>query len=253
MSDSEVALFLRRVNVQHIFSQALAFVDQPFFEHGAEQGGRGQMLSAISHTLASSSRRSESVWRALTVQGLAEAGGEGAAGAQMESTVESIMSTLEPLVKPSERSDLKADLAQVRQEALELWSLIRKDVCRISLDFHPCRATWQALDVPESEAVGRPADTAEPVRATEVEALCIFPRATGNWDDGKEPKILHQGLAVFSDSPVFTLGTQEKHHLLRQIAESRSKAVREHNERNVSISSPRQDIQRPAWPVLSVR
>ncbi|KAI9851441.1 MAG: hypothetical protein M1838_003630 [Thelocarpon superellum] len=252
ISDSPAAQFLRLANVQQVISTEIrGLIGQPFFANNANSKGDGQMLNDISERLSTSSRRSESIWRSLTLQGLSSSEPSGEINAETLA-VENIVAKLAPLVTPSELPRLKEDLFQVTRQALHVWRMLRTDSCRISIDPHPQNPGWRLYYEPEIEANLGTTDATRSSRDTDMPSVCLFPRVIGDFEGQNEPTVLYPGLALFPNHPAFAQGAHEQEEFDQAFKTVKREVVARVASKRLSISSPNVEFRNPTWQSAAV-
>ncbi|KAL9131079.1 MAG: hypothetical protein Q9217_000902 [Psora testacea] len=222
--NSGISVFLRVMDAQHIISTSLCnYVWQPFLpESNIRENHQGvsHYLTKVSNALSATGGRKETVWRVLTLRGIDALGDYPTESSrQVDSCVQHILDTLQPLTVPSESSKLKQDLLTIVHEAAAVWTTARKDEDRILIDpSPPSNATsnandtnnvikWGSESVPASFEIP---PTAKTVTTPIQKPLCIFPSISQRKSPDSETALVHQGSALFADSPVWSLALDEK-------------------------------------------
>ena len=170
----------------------------------------GQFLEGISKSLAVSSRRSESVWRVLTLRGIDVLAGAGMASRQADSTVHRVLNILQPLTNPSQLGELKRTLFDLVKESVSLWTTAQTDAAKLVVETWPSSSDdnkWHAEDL---QSVGEA--STKPVRKidlTGIKPLCIFPNIV-QLNSPNESVLLHRGSAVFPTAKVWIRGILEQ-------------------------------------------
>lgn len=202
----------------------------------------GQFLERVSKSLAVSNRRSESVWRVLTLRGIDALAGAGMASRQADPTVHRILDILEPLTIPSQSTELKRTLFDIVKESVSLWTIAQKDAAKLVVEAWPSSSNdnkWHAEDI---QSVGEA--STKPVRKidlTGIKPLCIFPNII-QLSSPNESVLLHRGSAVFPTAKVWIRGIlEQKEHdeeLEKEMLAARSKVNARRASNLTSPNSP---------------
>ena len=138
-------------------------------------------------------------------------------------TAKQIADTLAPIVEPSSKSVFEARLVQIVRDASDVWTAVKMDRLRISLSEQPPSnaspgQSWQSASL--SPELRSPPDTPPPVSG--AKSLCLFPvvKARSNETAKEGDIIVHDGYALFADSPVFALGLGEQQDYAIEEAEA---------------------------------
>ena len=181
------------------------------------------ILDAISSVPAATSSQ-ELSWRLTTVDKLNRLGSHGPSAPTDISTepslggiIDEILDLLHHFQSPTDQG-LRAKLTEIISIAIELWSALRKDSCRVDFDYDPSTGGWQECDFVDdlatngSMAANSPSEI--PVALLPSKSFMLFPRVTGSFDpDSASPRILHEGLALPHDSPAFREAFEEVKHI----------------------------------------
>ena len=124
-----------------------------------------------------------------------------------------ILHELRYLECPSEHG-LSTKLAAIAQQAIKLWGALRKDSCRINLDYEPSTNDGKKWNFVRYEPTHDPTTTSSlgenHMTKLPLKSFVLFPRITGLFDsDSASPQVLHNGLALSHDSPAFQEGLLE--------------------------------------------
>lgn len=183
------------------------------------------ILDAISNVpLANPSQ--ELSWRLSTIDKLDHLDSHTHARASNISTkpneggiTQAILRELRYLQTPSEHR-LSAKLTAIAKQAIQLWSALRRDSCRVSWDYDLSTDDRQKWDIAHYQEATNNPDGANPPSENIVAKLpskpfVLFPRITGVFDDYDDvsPRVLHNGLALPHHSPAFLEGLQEIEHV----------------------------------------
>ena len=234
-------------NVEYIISSCLCDSIWPSFlpqDSLPTHQGVSQFLEAVSSSLSASGGRSESVWRVLTLRGISALNLQSTPESQrIESTVQRIIRTLQPLIPPSESTELKKDLISIVANSTTLWAAARKDEARIIMMTQPeanDKEKWQAEDLstlPSSPSIPPSGkenlDTLNP-------PLCLFPHIlyinnTKQHGSVSETVTLHQGHALFPTSRVCIEGLLERKKHKEELAKAVLDAQFQFHKRRVSM------------------
>ena len=187
----------------------------------------GQFLEGVSKSLAVSSRRSESVWRVLTLRGIDALAGAGMASRQADSTVRRVLDILQPLTNPSQSAELKRTLVDLVKESVSLWTLAQKDAAKLVVEAWPSSSDgnkWNAEDIQSVDEAST--KSVRKIDLTDIKPFCIFPNII-QLNSPNEPVLLHRGSAVFPTAKVWIRGiTEQKEHdeeLEKEMSAVRSK------------------------------
>ncbi|KAI1932690.1 hypothetical protein LOZ66_006816 [Ophidiomyces ophidiicola] len=148
---------------------------------------------------------------------------------------------LDCLIESQHRKEIETELAGVFERVFEVQDRMRRDTCRLRTNMQPPRTNdgmWSAIEPPTTSSNG--------VATTSVavpDSFAIFPRIVGDFDldeDLRETqeKVVHGGIGLFSDSPLFDLGYREFKDLQSEL---KGWTIRRHS----SISSPTAVEHRP--------
>ncbi|KAI9891140.1 MAG: hypothetical protein M1814_002983 [Vezdaea aestivalis] len=241
ISSSNISRFLRQCDVRHILSTLLcSIMSQPFMPDSNNTGqGHGELLCEISQRLTLISRRTETIWRVLTLRGF---NCISTSQTNFSALVNSTLTCLDPLIKPSDRNNVEASLLKICDAAYALWDMNRQDSCKIILDSEPShhrKEKWATLQDPqlEIEDFGE-----ENVNYVADSSLCLFPQILASFekaDTMAENVMIHSGLALFADSINFAFGRREHREILDALGDMKKRRLSElkENKRRSSISS----------------
>lgn len=247
-------------NVEHIIASCLCdSIWQPFPPGGSLPNHEGlkQFLQTISTSLSASGGRSESVWRVLTLRGINQALGASAPGANnIESTVQRILTILNPLTNPSDSADLKKALLSLLSDSATLWTSARTDSAHITITTEPPsppdESAWLAQDITTLPPLASPSTSipSNPPNPT-TPPLCLFPLilhkppsgpslTTTTTTAAADPTtttttIIHQGRALYPSSRACVEGSREKSSHEDDLAQALSDARSRVNKRRISV------------------
>lgn len=237
LSESAVSTFLKQCAVQNFISlKTVSIIQRQYLAESTPavepQPGLQAMdfiLDAISNMpLANPSQ--DLSWRLSTVDKLDRLGSHSHAKVSNISTKpneggisQAILRELRYLQSPSEHR-LYTKLTAIAKQAIKLWSALRRDSCRVHLDYELSTDDRQKWDVIHYQATNS-SDTINSLSEDLMAKLpskpfVLFPRITGFFDsDDASPRILHNGLILSHDSPAFQEGLGEIEHINHAIKE----------------------------------
>ncbi|KKZ60565.1 hypothetical protein EMCG_04742 [[Emmonsia] crescens] len=268
-SSSRVAIALRKAAVQNFISGQLISIFQNKLLVSCGTHEQEAILNIISATL---SLDDEKVWRGITINALDKRPEFSDITKLIEQVAQQTVDTLQPLLdnNEQEKAAVQGEVAEIFKAVLKLWLLRRKDSCTITINSTPGLkndGSWVAL-VLEEDSAPPPfsfpsngvngvngngiSDEPESLASTTLlspklhpraESYVIFPQIIGEFDTDdkdnergspkiRESMILHPGIALFSDSPMFDIG-------LRDIETLKNEFLNVHHRRRMSsLSSP---------------
>ncbi|KMU91840.1 hypothetical protein CIHG_09580 [Coccidioides immitis H538.4] len=234
-SETEVAANLRKCAIRHFIASQVAKVlmNSPFSPRTSDRDNKG--LQAI-HDSSKLNNHQRMLWRMITLRAIDSRAGFTAWAKELSAEA---MEKIQYLVENKQHSKIKRELASLFEFTLDVWDITMRDGRNLVINTHPPskhNGTWKFIDnpLPFSNGNGSTTATAAP-RVVKQESFAIFPRITGEFEvEGKnedmKEEILHPGIGLFSDSPVFELGLREFQELKREVNNS--------HKRHASISSP---------------
>ena len=136
---------------------------------------------------------------------------------RQDSMVDEILDVLHHLQSPANQG-LPAKLAEITSMAIKLWSVLRKDSCRVQFDYDPSTGDWQKWefvdDVATDGSMAANSPNKMPADRLPPNSFMLFPRITGFFDStSPKPLILHRGLELPKDSPAFQTSLEEIEHI----------------------------------------
>lgn len=180
----------------------------------------------MSQALASSSGRSESIWRVLTLQATEALPGSSVKVNLAGPIVQRMLNILGSLIVSKDLQDFEKELVGITNGFLDLWRVARKDESLLIIESHPDagnREGWQMEDMPTIEPV---LPASEKVQDETMKPICLFPKILQRTSKG-EIMVICQGSALFPDSHVLTRAMMEKRQheeeLERALLETRSR------------------------------
>ena len=223
--------FLRACAIQNFLStMTVSVIERRFYAEidteGADQPSVRSMdsfLDTLSNVTGANSSQDLS-WRLLTVDKLDRVGSLNSSMIPIVSTKpnendirQNILRELHHFQGSSDHR-LQNKLAEIAEIATTLWSALRKDSCRIEIDFEPSvgdRNSWDFVDytaIDSHDVPGSP--TALDLSRLPSTSFALFPRVMGFFGpDDANPRLLHVGVALASDSPAFKESLEEIDHL----------------------------------------
>ena len=157
---------------------------------------------------------------------------------------QAILRELRYLQSPSEHR-LATKLTAIAKQAIKLWSALRRDSCRVHLDYELSTDDQQKWDFVHYPATNCPDALNSPSKNLMAKlpskSFVLFPRITGFFDsDGASPRTLHNGLALAHDSPAFQEGLQEIEHINHATKEFERGLRRRSVTQSIPVKSSRQ-------------
>lgn len=212
------------------------------------------ILDAISE-IQPANPSQELSWQLTTIDKLDRLDPHGHSGISNISTkpdeldmVQTILGKLRYFQNPSEHR-LRAKLTAIANLAIKIWSALRRDSCRIHLDYEPSiddRQKWDFIHYQSAnspDAVNSPSENL--TAKLPSKSFVLFPRITGFFGpDGARHQILHAGLALSHGSPAFQEGLREIEHINHMTKEF-ERGLRK---RAGTQSSPITDNRQGEWP-----
>ncbi|KAL8689491.1 MAG: hypothetical protein Q9218_004852 [Villophora microphyllina] len=224
-TESPVATFLRACAIQNFLStKIMCIIRRRYFaeptaavECKSETQPMDVILDIISNIPAATSSQ-ELSWRLTTVDKLDRLGSQNPSAPteistepRQDNVIDEILGLLHYFKSPTDQR-LRAKLTEITNMAIELWSALRKDSCRVDFDYDPSTGDWQESVFVDGVAANLPSEI--PVAQLPLESFMLFPRITGFFEpDCANPRILHGGLALPHDSPAFRENLQEIKHI----------------------------------------
>ncbi len=194
----------------------------------------GQFLENVSQTLSVCSRRSESVWRVLTLRGIHAPAGVGMASHRVDSMVDRVLEILKPMTTPPQSAELKNALVDLGKKSVTLWTAAQKDAAKVVVEARPDPSDinkWYAEDV---QSVGKaPIQPDGKIDLTRIEPFCTFP-AVIQMTAPNETILLHRGSALFPTSQVWIRGLLDQKDHERELEEELLAARSKVNARRTS-------------------
>ena len=228
-------------SVEHTISVCVCeLIWQPFFPQDSlpYHPGVSKLLEEVSASLSASGGKSESIWRMLTLRGIKALGGTIVESSRIESSVQKVLTTLQPLIIPTESATLKKDLVDIVSKSLTLWATAQNDSALITITSQPepqDKAKWQADDLSTlDEEPSIPPD--EKLDTASLKPLCLFPQILHTKATG-EKATLHQGRALFPTSRVCIEGLLEKNRNEKELEQALLKTRFQYNARRISFST----------------
>ena len=212
------------------------------------------ILDAISE-IQPANPSQELSWQLTTVDKLDRLDPHGHSGISNISTkpdeldiVQAILGKLRYFQNPSEHR-LRVKLTAIANLAIRIWSALRRDSCRVQLDYEPSTDDRQKWDFVHYQPANSPDAVNSPSENLTAKlpskSFVLFPRITGFFDsDGTRRQILHTGVALSHDSPAFQEGLQEIEHINHMTKEF-ERGLRK---RAGTQSSPIMDNRQGEWP-----
>jgi hypothetical protein len=159
--------------------------------------------------------------------------------------VQAILDQLCYFRNPSDQQ-LHGKLTVIADMAIQLWSALRKDKCQIDFDHNPSLSNWEFV---RYEGANTQTASAPPSITPRAElpskSFVLFPRITAVFEpDGAEPQILHKGVALSCDSPVFQEGLQE----IEDYQKAKENLKRGFRRKSTAQSSPVLKNHPGMWP-----
>ncbi|EFW23182.1 hypothetical protein D8B26_006693 [Coccidioides posadasii str. Silveira] len=236
-SETEVAANLRKCAIRHFIASQVAKVlmNSPFSPRTSDGHRDNKGLQAI-HDSSKLNNHQRMLWRMITLRAIDSRAGFTAWAKELSAEA---MEKIQCLVENKQHSKIKRELASLFEFTLDVWDVTMRDGRNLVINTHPPsknNGTWKFIDNPLPFSNGNGSTTATAVpRVVKPESFAIFPRITGEFEEeGKnedmKEEILHPGIGLFSDSPVFELGLREFRELKREVNNS--------HKRHASISSP---------------
>lgn len=202
----------------------------------------GQFLEAVSKSLSLSAGRSESVWRVLTLRGINALAAAGMVSRQVDSTVNRILESLQPLTTLSQLGELKHTLVNLVKESITLWTAAQNDPAKVVVEARPSPSDnnkWYAEDI-QSAGDASPPPIGK-IDLKHIKPFCIFPNIN-QFTSPKKSVLLHRGSAVFPTSKVWIRGMlEQKEHdeeLEKELLAVRSKVNARRTSGLTSPNSP---------------
>lgn len=254
-SESEVSTFLRACAIQNfISSTVMSVIQRPYFaeiltnrEHQARVQAIDTLLDAISENHPTNCSQ-ELTWHLTTVDKLDRLSSYNRSAASSISTkpeepmiVQAILSQLQYLRNPDQQQ-AQVKLRAIAKQAIDLWSAIRKDRCKINFDYSPSTSDWDFVtynmkDSQDDDSMGIKISNDKMPKTSYV----LFPRITGIFEsENGTAQVLHEGVALHYDSPAFQGGLEEIERIRAFERDLRKRAG--------SQSSPRISHRQTTWP-----
>lgn len=204
---------------------------RPFRSSALEKQNKDSslVLQTLSTNFRDLNQEEEIPWRVWTYKALdaVTAASPDAGDTVVQTSVDSIITILAPIIRENMKSKFKEDLTEIFEAAASLWTRIRADNSRISIDFTPPSQksgqtcdSWEAdsydsIDLPGEAA----ASSSKDVVSETWEPWCLFPRIESR-SINDELHILHRGSALFPDCSAFVKGRLEQDEMLRNVSVS---------------------------------
>ncbi|KAL8669509.1 MAG: hypothetical protein Q9168_005900 [Polycauliona sp. 1 TL-2023] len=230
-TESAVATFLRACAIQNFLStKTISIIRRRYFAEPTAAVERksgtqpiDSILDIISNIPAATSSQ-ELSWRLTTVDRLNRLGShdpsaptEISTEPRQEDVIDEILGLLHYFQSPSDQR-LRAKLTEITSMAINLWSALRKDSCRVDFNYDPSTGDWHEWafvnDVTTNDSIVTNSPSEIPVAQLPSKSFMLFPQIRGFFEpDRASPRILHAGSALPDDSPAFRKGLQETKHI----------------------------------------
>lgn len=175
----------------------------------------------IQQELSRHSKRGEDIWTALTVKAMEP---QACKNSLKERIVQEILKKFEEIRDPRNSQQLENSLISIVDTALELWTALRSDNCRMELSFKPELAEkemWFIQKTPSFEAGQDDDNDGQSAILESIEkphSFALFPRVvifhdngdTAPNNEGIKEEIVYKGRALFSDSDTFIRGIKHQ-------------------------------------------
>jgi len=211
---------------------------QPFFSKGLLNHPEAmKFLVDISTSLAKVKSYREAIWRETTLQEVESYGDSTTSEDFLKSVVQNIMDKVRPLLDQMKIPSIKNELRKLCIEAMEFWANAQKDGSRIKAIMTPSqdKVGWE-----EALSSVFPGHSTKLILSTSssaenYKALVLFPEivrtcqpdSQGNptiesSNETPQPRVLHNGWALFPETDIFHAGAEEKAEEVRQRALAQS-------------------------------
>ncbi|KAK2808227.1 hypothetical protein FQN50_004969 [Emmonsiellopsis sp. PD_5] len=276
-ADSSIAISLRMAAVREFISrQTISILQSKLFLPCTPSTNEGRPGEAILETISSKlAPDDELVWRRITIEAIDNIPQYSVSPDIVISQIsQEILGKLHPLVSDDLASGIERDAKTIIRMALDIWSLLRNESRKITINYNPGPVndgSWDAWELKEDmsqpsspienshsrqNSHGSTAMPSATARFPSPESFVIFPQivgefelnvnGTGEDEDGPGPShgnrkrvVLHRGIALFSDSDLFHRGWWDIQHL------------RDVHRRHMSISSPTNSFLNFSHPPLN--
>ena len=186
-----------------------------------------RLFEKLSQKLSGISERSESVWRTLTLKGLGELGALPATKpGRARAVVDQVFHILGPLIVESVAAALREELTVIAEHSARLWITTQKDRDRIEFRTpdRTCTSGWLSERDEDIDKMEIPPGNT--VRVSAIDPLCLFPRIVRVKPEPEGEETIHQGIALYPDSPAFVLGKIERQDLKQRLVNARREVLR---------------------------
>lgn len=180
----------------------------------------------MSQVLASSSGRSESIWRVLTLRATEALRGSSVKVNLAEPIVQRMLDILGSLIVSKDLQEIEKELVGITNGFLDLWRVARKDESTFIIESHPDAGNREAWQIEDMKTIEPVLPASEKVQDATMKPICLFPKILQRTSKGVI-MVICEGSALFPDSHVLIRAMMEKRQheeeLERALLETRSR------------------------------